>query len=86
MLELVLSVPPLSTATVTMEFNRAFLKWTEHPPDAHHGFYIKCVPCTPAYSFNVIVMCIYVCSSAVFTTVLSDCTNCTADQIGGQQK
>ena len=40
-LELLLEVPPQATAVIAVEFNRAFLKWTEHPPDAHHGFYIK---------------------------------------------
>lgn len=24
-----------------MEFDRAFLKWTEYPPDANHGFYVN---------------------------------------------
>lgn len=42
-MELLLEVPPQTTATVSLQFNRAFLKWTEHPPDAHHGFYIKYV-------------------------------------------
>ncbi len=39
-LELALTVPPDSIVTVNVEFDRVFLKWTEHPPDAHHGFYI----------------------------------------------
>ncbi|XP_028392208.1 GPI transamidase component PIG-T-like [Dendronephthya gigantea] len=39
-LEIVLTVPPDSIVTVKMEFDRVFLKWTEHPPDAHHGFYL----------------------------------------------
>ena len=39
-LELTLSMPPDSIATVSLQFDRVFLKWTEHPPDAHHGFYI----------------------------------------------
>jgi len=41
LIELLLTVPAGATAVVTMEINRGFLKWTEHPPDAHHGFYIK---------------------------------------------
>ena len=41
MLEMMLRLPPLSTVTITIQFSRGFLKWTEHPPDAHHGFYIK---------------------------------------------
>ena len=39
-LELALTVPPVSVVTVNIEFDRVFLKWTEHPPDAHHGFYL----------------------------------------------
>nr|KAG5712255.1 hypothetical protein BaRGS_014605 [Batillaria attramentaria] len=26
---------------VSLQFERAFLKWTEYPPDANHGFYIN---------------------------------------------
>ena len=40
-LELLIRVPPLSTITITTQFSPAYLKWTEHPSDAHHGFYIK---------------------------------------------
>jgi phosphatidylinositol glycan class T len=57
MLELRLSLPPLSTSYLSLQFRRAHLKWTEHKPDAHHGFYIN---------------------SAVITTVLSECPNCTS--------
>ncbi|XP_046842958.1 GPI transamidase component PIG-T-like [Xenia sp. Carnegie-2017] len=39
-LELALAVPADSTATVSVQFEKVFLKWTEHPPDAHHGFYL----------------------------------------------
>jgi phosphatidylinositol glycan class T len=56
-LELRLSLPPLSTASLSLQFSRAHLKWTEHKPDAHHGFYVN---------------------SAVLTTVLSQCPNCTS--------
>lgn len=42
-LELHLSLPPLSTSSLSLQFNRAYLKWTEHKPDAHHGFYVKSV-------------------------------------------
>jgi len=41
LLELLLSLPAHSTVTISIEFRRALLKWTEYPPDAHHGFYIK---------------------------------------------
>ena len=58
MLELRLSLPPLSTSSLSVSFRRAHLKWTEHKPDAHHGFYIKlasslprspclCIYCSP---------------------------------------
>ncbi|XP_037075674.1 GPI transamidase component PIG-T-like isoform X2 [Pollicipes pollicipes] len=39
-LELALRVPPLSVATVSVQAERAFLKWHEYPPDANHGFYL----------------------------------------------
>ncbi|XP_019623660.1 PREDICTED: GPI transamidase component PIG-T-like [Branchiostoma belcheri] len=41
LLELVLTLPPDSTTRVSFSFQRAFLKWTEYPPDANHGFYIS---------------------------------------------
>ncbi|XP_045191639.2 GPI transamidase component PIG-T-like [Mercenaria mercenaria] len=40
-LELVFRLRPLSVTKITMEFERAFLKWTEYPPDANHGFYVN---------------------------------------------
>ena len=40
-LELVFRLRPQSVTTISMEFDRAFLKWTEYPPDANHGFYIN---------------------------------------------
>lgn len=33
-------LPAASETVVSYEFERAFLKWTEYPPDASHGFYI----------------------------------------------
>lgn len=39
-LELTLVLPPASETVVAFEFERAFLKWTEYPPDANHGFYV----------------------------------------------
>ncbi|XP_078600393.1 GPI-anchor transamidase component PIGT-like [Branchiostoma floridae x Branchiostoma japonicum] len=41
LLEMVLTLPPDSTTRVSFSFERAFLKWTEYPPDANHGFYIS---------------------------------------------
>ncbi|XP_065065283.1 GPI transamidase component PIG-T-like [Rhopilema esculentum] len=39
-IEMVLTVPPKSTLKLSYSFTKAFLKWTEHPPDSHHGYYI----------------------------------------------
>ncbi|KAF8783121.1 GPI transamidase component PIG-T like protein [Argiope bruennichi] len=38
-LELVLILPPNSKTEMSIGFDFAFLKWTEYPPDANHGFY-----------------------------------------------
>lgn len=40
-LELSFTLAPLSVTKVHFQFERAFLKWTEYPPDANHGFYIS---------------------------------------------
>jgi len=40
-LEMLLTLTPASTTTIYMNFQKGFLKWTEHPPDANHGFYIS---------------------------------------------
>lgn len=37
-LELLLSVPPASTLTLTYDFEKAILRYTEYPPDANRGF------------------------------------------------
>ncbi|KAL5000136.1 GPI transamidase component PIG-T [Aspergillus recurvatus] len=37
-LELALSVPPASTVTLTYDFEKAILRYTEYPPDANRGF------------------------------------------------
>ncbi|XP_035827009.1 GPI transamidase component PIG-T [Aplysia californica] len=39
-LELSFNLWPHSVTRVSFSFTRAFLKWTEYPPDANHGFYI----------------------------------------------
>uniref|UniRef100_A0A0K8R397 Putative gpi transamid n=1 Tax=Ixodes ricinus TaxID=34613 RepID=A0A0K8R397_IXORI len=39
-LELTLVLPPASETVLSYDFERAFLKWTEYPPDANHGFYV----------------------------------------------
>ena len=40
LLEMLLQLPPNSVTEVTVEFERALLKWTEYTPDPNHGFYI----------------------------------------------
>ena len=40
-LEMLLTLPPNSVTELSIQFHKGFLKWTEHPPDAHHGFYIR---------------------------------------------
>lgn len=37
-LELAVSVPAASTVTLTYDFEKAFLRYTEYPPDANRGF------------------------------------------------
>jgi GPI-anchor transamidase subunit T len=37
-LELLLSIPPASTVTLTYDFEKAILRYTEYPPDANRGF------------------------------------------------
>lgn len=37
-LELLLTIPPLSSLTLTYDFEKAILRYTEYPPDANRGF------------------------------------------------
>ncbi|KAI9835928.1 MAG: hypothetical protein M1819_001826 [Sarea resinae] len=37
-LELLVSLPPASTMTLTYDFEKAILRYTEYPPDANRGF------------------------------------------------
>ncbi|XP_013777389.1 GPI transamidase component PIG-T-like [Limulus polyphemus] len=39
--EIIATLPPASVTELSFQFDRAFLKWTEYPPDANHGFYIS---------------------------------------------
>ncbi|ESO86516.1 hypothetical protein LOTGIDRAFT_128945 [Lottia gigantea] len=39
-LEIVFRLRANSVTKISYDFERAFLKWTEYPPDANHGFYI----------------------------------------------
>jgi len=36
--EFSVQLPPQSLTSFTIQFEKAFLHWTEHPPDAHRGF------------------------------------------------
>lgn len=40
LLEMLIQLPPNSVTEVTVQFERALLKWTEYPPDPNHGFYV----------------------------------------------
>ncbi|KAA0706852.1 GPI transamidase component PIG-T [Triplophysa tibetana] len=40
LLEMLIQLPPHSVTEVTVQFERALLKWTEYPPDPNHGFYV----------------------------------------------
>ncbi|XP_061638832.1 GPI transamidase component PIG-T isoform X1 [Phyllopteryx taeniolatus] len=40
MLEMLVQLPPNSVTEVTVQFERALLKWTEYTPDPNHGFYV----------------------------------------------
>lgn len=37
-LELLITIPPASTLTLTYDFEKALLRYTEYPPDANRGF------------------------------------------------
>lgn len=39
-IELALRLSPKSETSISIDFEHVFLKWTEYPPDASHGFYI----------------------------------------------
>ncbi|KAM8945629.1 GPI-anchor transamidase component PIGT [Pelodytes ibericus] len=41
LLEMLIQLPPNSVTKISIEFERALLKWTEYPPDPNHGFYIS---------------------------------------------
>lgn len=43
LLEMLVQLPPNSVTEVTVQFERALLKWTEYTPDPNHGFYVGCV-------------------------------------------
>lgn len=37
-LEMAMTLPANSTTTLHVEFDMAYIKYTEHPPDANRGF------------------------------------------------
>lgn len=41
LLEMLIQLPANSVTKVTIQFERALLKWTEYPPDPNHGFYVR---------------------------------------------
>jgi GPI-anchor transamidase subunit T len=47
LLEAHLRVPPASTLTLTFDVEKAFLRYTEHLPDAHRGFDLPAAVITP---------------------------------------
>ncbi|XP_054029659.1 GPI transamidase component PIG-T [Dryobates pubescens] len=40
LLEMLIQLPANSITKITIQFERALLKWTEYPPDPNHGFYV----------------------------------------------
>ncbi|XP_041859511.1 GPI transamidase component PIG-T [Melanotaenia boesemani] len=59
LLEMLVQLPPHSATEVTVQFERALLKWTEYTPDPNHGFYVgssvisSLVPSTVAMGTNI---------------------------------
>ncbi|XP_068556418.1 GPI transamidase component PIG-T [Anas acuta] len=41
LLEMLIQLPANSVTKVTIQFERALLKWTEYTPDPNHGFYVS---------------------------------------------
>lgn len=37
-IEFIMTLPPMTMTTIKYDFDRAFIKYTEHPPDANRGF------------------------------------------------
>lgn len=37
---MLVQLPPNSVTEITVQFERALLKWTEYTPDPNHGFYV----------------------------------------------
>lgn len=41
LLEMLIQLPASSVTKVSIQFERALLKWTEYTPDPNHGFYVR---------------------------------------------
>lgn len=41
LLEMLIQLPANSVTKITIQFERALLKWTEYTPDPNHGFYVR---------------------------------------------
>ncbi|KAM4650125.1 GPI transamidase component PIG-T [Amazona ochrocephala] len=41
LLEMLIQLPANSNTKISIQFERALLKWTEYPPDPNHGFYVS---------------------------------------------
>ena len=46
LLEMLIQLPANSITKVSIQFERALLKWTEYTPDPNHGFYVRWGPVT----------------------------------------
>lgn len=46
LLEMLIQLPASSVTKVSIQFERALLKWTEYTPDPNHGFYVRWAPPT----------------------------------------
>uniref|UniRef100_A0A7M5XCM6 GPI transamidase component PIG-T n=2 Tax=Clytia hemisphaerica TaxID=252671 RepID=A0A7M5XCM6_9CNID len=40
-LEFLFTIPPQSDVTISIQFEKIFQDWMQHPPDSHHGFYMS---------------------------------------------
>ena len=40
-MEFMVLLPPQSTLTIEYEYEKVFLDWLQHPPDSHHGYYVR---------------------------------------------
>ena len=67
-LEFLLDIPSQSTVHVIVSFQKAFLKWTDHPPDSHHGFYIP----SASVSFLDNSSAVFPCSSSVQQLIFTE--------------